>query len=73
MILIFSMNMHILSKKINSILKITRTWNVVYISRKANQNYVNTIDAVCEKFAPNIISIQQVRVYLQKLWANTAF
>ena len=40
--------------------KITRPWNVVYISRKTNQNYVNTIDAVCEKFAPNIISVQQV-------------
>lgn len=40
--------------------EITHPWNVVYISRKANQNYVNTIDAVCEKYADNIISVQSV-------------
>lgn len=28
--------------------------------RKANQNYVNSIEAVCEKFAGNIISVQSV-------------
>ncbi|MDY2946986.1 MAG: ATP-grasp domain-containing protein [Mannheimia varigena] len=39
---------------------IQHPWNVVYISRKANQNYVNSIEAVCEKFAGNIISIQTV-------------
>ncbi|QLB18107.1 ATP-grasp domain-containing protein [Mannheimia granulomatis] len=39
---------------------IQHPWNVVYISRKANQNYVNSIDAVCEKFASNIISVQSV-------------
>ncbi|WP_373819606.1 acetyl-CoA carboxylase biotin carboxylase subunit family protein [Glaesserella sp.] len=39
---------------------ITHPWNVVYISRKANQNYVNSIDAVCQKFAANIISVQNV-------------
>ncbi|EXI62792.1 carboxylate--amine ligase [Mannheimia granulomatis] len=39
---------------------IQHPWNVVYISRKANQNYVNSIDAVCEKFASNIISVQTV-------------
>ncbi|QIM67654.1 carboxylate--amine ligase [Mannheimia granulomatis] len=39
---------------------IQHPWNVVYISRKANQNYVNSIDAVCEKFADNIISVQTV-------------
>ncbi len=39
---------------------IQHPWNVVYISRKANQNYVNSIEAVCEKFASNIISVQSV-------------
>ncbi|MDH2998439.1 carboxylate--amine ligase [Pasteurellaceae bacterium LFhippo2] len=39
---------------------IQHPWNVVYISRKANQNYVNSLDAVCEKFAGNIISVQTV-------------
>lgn len=39
---------------------ITHPWNVVYISRKANKNYVNSIQALCEKFAHNIISVQQV-------------
>lgn len=39
---------------------IQHPWNVVYISRKANQNYINSIDAVCEKFADNIISVQTV-------------
>ncbi len=39
---------------------ITNPWNVVYISRKANQNYVNSIDEVCQRFAGNIISVQQV-------------
>ncbi|PJG86009.1 ATP-grasp domain-containing protein [Conservatibacter flavescens] len=40
--------------------EITYPWNVVYISRKANQNYVNSIDAVCQKFPQNIISVQTV-------------
>ncbi|AAU38729.1 MULTISPECIES: ATP-grasp domain-containing protein [Basfia] len=39
---------------------ITHPWNVVYISRKANQNYVNSIDDVCQKFGDNIISVQTV-------------
>ncbi|MDG2962722.1 ATP-grasp domain-containing protein [Exercitatus varius] len=39
---------------------ITHPWNVVYISRKANQNYVNSIDEVCRKFGDNIISVQTV-------------
>lgn len=39
---------------------ITHPWNVVYISRKANQNYVNSIDDVCQKFGGNIISVQTV-------------
>lgn len=39
---------------------ITHPWNVVYISRKANQNYVNSIDDVCRKFSGNIISVQTV-------------
>ncbi|OOH90270.1 carboxylate--amine ligase [Pasteurellaceae bacterium 15-036681] len=39
---------------------IQHPWNVVYISRKANQNYVNSLDSVCEKFAGNIISVQTV-------------
>lgn len=39
---------------------ITHPWNVVYISRKANKNYVNSIEAVCEKYAKNIISVQSV-------------
>ncbi len=40
--------------------EITHPWNVVYISRKANQNYTHSIDQVCEKFADNIISVQTV-------------
>ncbi|QIW16437.1 carboxylate--amine ligase [Pasteurellaceae bacterium RH1A] len=40
--------------------KITHPWNVVYISRKANKNYANSIAAICEKFAGNIISVQSV-------------
>ncbi|MEH8138729.1 ATP-grasp domain-containing protein [Gallibacterium anatis] len=39
---------------------ITHPWNVVYISRKANKNYVNTTQAICEKFGNSIISVQQV-------------
>lgn len=39
---------------------IQHPWNVVYISRKANQNYINSIESVREKFAKNIISIQTV-------------
>ncbi|WP_443090957.1 ATP-grasp domain-containing protein [Basfia succiniciproducens] len=39
---------------------ITHPWNVVYISRKANQNYVNSIADVCQKFGDNIISVQTV-------------
>ena len=39
---------------------IRHPWNVVYISRKANQHYVNSIESVCERFADNIISVQTV-------------
>lgn len=39
---------------------ITHPWNVVYISRKANKNYVNSIQAICEKFSDRIISVQTV-------------
>lgn len=39
---------------------IKHPWNVVYISRKANQNYAHSIDEVCHKFAANIISVQTV-------------
>ena len=39
---------------------IQHPWNVVYISRKANKNYVNSIQAICEKYADNIISVQSV-------------
>ncbi|UOP07335.2 ATP-grasp domain-containing protein [Alysiella crassa] len=39
---------------------ITHPWNVVYISRKANQHYVNSIESVCQRFPLNIISVQQV-------------
>ncbi|MFU2077791.1 ATP-grasp domain-containing protein [Avibacterium endocarditidis] len=40
--------------------QITNPWNVVYISRKANQHYAHSIAEVCEKFPHNIISVQQV-------------
>ena len=40
--------------------EITHPWNVVYISRKANQNYINSIQEICEKYAGNIISVQTV-------------
>lgn len=40
--------------------EIQHPWNVVYISRKANKNYVNSIDEVCRKYAGNIISVQSV-------------
>ncbi|MFZ7275403.1 ATP-grasp domain-containing protein [Avibacterium avium] len=40
--------------------QITHPWNVVYISRKANQHYAHSIAEVCEKFPHNIISVQQV-------------
>lgn len=39
---------------------IQHPWNVVYISRKANKNYANSIQAVCEKYPHNIISVQHV-------------
>ncbi|ASK27474.1 ATP-grasp domain-containing protein [Neisseria chenwenguii] len=39
---------------------ITRPWNVVYIARKANKHYVNPIQAVCERYGANIISVQHV-------------
>ncbi|MFZ7256877.1 ATP-grasp domain-containing protein [Avibacterium avium] len=39
---------------------ISHPWNVVYISRKANQHYAHSIAEVCEKFPRNIISVQQV-------------
>lgn len=40
--------------------EIQHPWNVVYISRKANKNYVNSIEEVCRKYAGNIISVQSV-------------
>ncbi|KMK52131.1 carboxylate--amine ligase [[Actinobacillus] muris] len=40
--------------------EITHPWNVVYISRKANKQYANSVQAVCEKFSGNIISVQRV-------------
>lgn len=40
--------------------EITHPWNVVYISRKANKNYVHSIEQVCEKYRDNIISVQHV-------------
>lgn len=40
--------------------QITHPWNVVYISRKANKNYVNSTQAICERFSGNIISVQNV-------------
>ncbi|MFC0323010.1 acetyl-CoA carboxylase biotin carboxylase subunit family protein [Gallibacterium melopsittaci] len=40
--------------------QITHPWNVVYISRKANKNYQNAIQAICERFSDNIISVQNV-------------
>ncbi|MFZ7136348.1 ATP-grasp domain-containing protein [Avibacterium avium] len=40
--------------------QITHPWNVVYISRKANQRYAHSIAQIWEKFPHNIISVQQV-------------
>lgn len=40
--------------------EVNHLWNVVYISRKANKNYVNSTQSICEKFAANIISVQNV-------------
>ncbi|MFC0308518.1 acetyl-CoA carboxylase biotin carboxylase subunit family protein [Gallibacterium trehalosifermentans] len=40
--------------------QITHPWNVVYISRKANKNYQHSIQAICERFSHNIISVQNV-------------
>ncbi|MFZ7344416.1 ATP-grasp domain-containing protein [Avibacterium volantium] len=40
--------------------QISHPWNVVYISRKANQHYAHSIAEVCEKFPHNIISVHQV-------------
>lgn len=39
---------------------IARPWNVVYISRKANQNYVHTLDDIWARFPQHIVSVQQV-------------
>lgn len=39
---------------------IQHPWNVVYISRKASKNYVNSIEAVCQKYAENIICVQSI-------------
>ena len=33
---------------------------MVYIARKANRNYVHSIEEVCQRFTGNIISVQQV-------------
>ena len=46
---------------------ITRPYNVVYISRKANQNYANSVNTVVEKFRPNIISVQAVPGIFSKI------
>lgn len=40
--------------------EITRPWNVVYIARKDKNRYVRSIDEVCQHYAQNIISVQQV-------------
>ncbi|MFZ7241290.1 ATP-grasp domain-containing protein [Avibacterium avium] len=40
--------------------QITHPWNVVYISRKANQRYAHSIAQIWEKFPHNIISVQKV-------------
>ncbi|WP_410677696.1 acetyl-CoA carboxylase biotin carboxylase subunit family protein [Avibacterium paragallinarum] len=40
--------------------QITNPWNVVYISRKANQRYAHSIAQIWEKFPHNIISVQKV-------------
>ncbi|MFQ1021758.1 acetyl-CoA carboxylase biotin carboxylase subunit family protein [Avibacterium paragallinarum] len=40
--------------------QITHPWNVVYISRKANQHYAHSIAQIWEKFPHNIISVQKV-------------
>lgn len=40
--------------------KILRPYNVVYISRKANQTYAHSIDDIWANFGDNIISIQSV-------------
>ena len=39
---------------------IDRPYNVVYISRKANQHYANSLDSILDKYRDNIISIQSV-------------
>lgn len=39
---------------------ITHPWNVVYISRKANKNYVHSVGEVVDRFRHNIISVQHV-------------
>ncbi|MCK3654809.1 carboxylate--amine ligase [Pasteurellaceae bacterium Macca] len=39
---------------------IQHPWNVVYISRKANKNYVHSIADICQKYGGNIISVQHV-------------
>lgn len=40
--------------------QITRPWNVVYISRKANQNYMHSLDEVRQHFSGSLISVEQV-------------
>ncbi|MBM7636867.1 ATP-grasp domain-containing protein [Streptococcus saliviloxodontae] len=40
--------------------EITHPYNVVYMSRKANQNYVHSLDDIREAFGDRLISIQTV-------------
>ena len=40
--------------------EILRPYNVVYISRKANQHYVHSLDDIWANFGDKIISIQSV-------------
>lgn len=46
---------------------IKRPWNVVYISRKANQHYVHSVQEVCTKFAANIIGVQHIPGVFSKI------
>ncbi|MEX2805701.1 acetyl-CoA carboxylase biotin carboxylase subunit family protein [Streptococcus sp. H31] len=47
--------------------EITRPYNVVYISRKANQNYAHSVNTVVDKFRPNIISVEAVPGIFSKI------
>lgn len=47
--------------------EITRPWNVVYIGRKNKNRYVHSIEEVYQRYADNIISVQQVPGVFAKL------